>query len=282
MPRRSTDMNSPRHGLHAARRLILLATAVLMLGISACASKPSKVPGEGLTADKLYEEAREQQANGNFDLAAKLYARLEGTGAGTVLGQQAQLERAYLLYQSGDKADALSTIDRFIKVNPLSPAIDYATYLRALINLNDNVAFLGKLSRQDLSERDQQAARDSYESFRQLRDQFPNSKYAPDARERMGYIVNVLAAYEVHVARFYYRRGAYVAAANRAQAAIQEFQHSPSVEEALSILARSYNKLGLEQLRDDAERVLRTNYPNSALLSGDGFNTVSKPWWQLW
>jgi len=211
-----------------------------------------------------------------------LFERLEGKGAGTVLGQQAQLERAYLLYQSGDKADALSTIDRFIKVNPMSPAIDYAIYLRALINFNDNLGFLGKLSRQDLSERDQQASRDSFESFKQLRDQFPNSKYAADAQERMGYIVNSLAEYEVHVARYYYRRGAYVAAANRAQLAIQEFQRSPATEEALSILARSYDKLGLEKLRDDAERVLRTNYPKSALLTGDGINYQSKPWWQLW
>ena len=138
------------------------------------------------------------------------------------------------------------------------------------------------MSRQDLSERDQQAARDSYESFKQLRDLYPNSRYAADAQERMGYIINTLAQYEVHVARYYYRRGAYVAAANRAQAAITEFQYSPATEEALSILARSYDKLGLETLRDDTERVLRTNYPKSALLSGEGINYLDKPWWQLW
>jgi outer membrane protein assembly factor BamD len=280
MLRGPSIMNSLRHDLRGAFGLMTLAMSILCA--SGCSTAPSKDPSDNLPADKLYEEARTEQANGNFDRAAKMYERLEGKGAGTVLGQQAQLERAYLLYQSGDKADALSTIDRFIKVNPLSPAIDYAVYLRALINFNDNLGFLGKLSRQDLTERDQQAARDSYESFKQLIEQYPNSRYAADAKERMGYIVNTLARYEVHVARYYYRRGAYVAAANRAQAAIQEFQYSPATEEALSILARSYDKLGLDKLRDDAERVLRTNFPKSALLTGDGINYVEKPWWQLW
>ena len=280
MLRGPSIMNSLRHDLRGACGVIALSAA--MLGMSGCSNAPSKDPSDNLPPDQLYEEAREQEAAGNFDRAAKMFERLESKGAGTVLAQQAQLERAYLLYQSGDKADALSTIDRFIKVNPMSPAIDYAIYLRGLINFNDNLGFLGKLSRQDLSERDQQAARDSYESFKQLRERFPDSKYAADAQERMGYIINMLAEYEVRVARYYYRRGAYLAAANRAQAAIQEFQYSPAAEEALSIMARSYDKLGLNQLRDDAERVLRTNYPNSALLTGDGINYESKPWWQLW
>lgn len=280
MLRGPSMMNSLRHDLRGA--FGLTALAVVILCAAGCSTAPSKDPSDNLPVDKLYEEAREQQANGNFDRAAKMYERLESKGAGTVIGQQAQLERAYLLYQSGEKADALSTIDRFIKVNPLSPAIDYAVYLRALINFNDNLGFLGKLSRQDLTERDQQAARDSYESFKQLIEQYPNSRYVADAKERMGYIINTLARYEVHVARYYYRRGAYVAAANRAQAAIQEFQYSPATEEALSILARSYDKLGLDKLRDDAERVLRTNYPKSELLTGDGINYVEKPWWQLW
>lgn len=273
-------MNSLRHDLRGACGVIALAATLLVM--AGCSNAPSKDPSDNLPADQLYEEAREQEAAGNFDRAAKMFERLESKGAGTVLGQQAQLERAYLLYQAGDKADALATIDRFIKVNPMSPAIDYAIYLRGLINFNDNLGFLGKMSRQDLSERDQQAARDSYESFKQLRELYPDSKYAADAQVRMGYIVNTLATYEVHVARYYYRRGAYVAAANRAQAAIEEFQYSPATEEALSILARSYDKLGLNQLRDDAERVLRTNYPNSPLLTGDGINYLSKPWWQLW
>ena len=233
------------------------------------------------TPEKLYAEAKDEAASGNYDKAVKLLERLEGRAAGSVLAQQAQIERAYYLWKSGEKAQALSALERFIKLHPTSPALDYALYLQGLINFNDNLGLLGNLASQDLSERDQQAARDAYQSFRQLVEQFPQSAYADDARTRMSYIVNTLAAYEVHVARYYLRRGAYVAAANRAQQAIQEFQRSPSTEEALIILTQSSDRLGLTQRRDDAERVLKTNFPN-ATISVDAFGKTKAPWWKLW
>ena len=154
-------------------------------------------------------------------------------------------------------------------------------YLHGLVNFNDNLGVLSSLSRQDLSERDQQAARDAFQSFKQLVDQFPNSVYADDARQRMNYIVNSLAAYEVHVARYYFRRGAYVAAANRAQQAVQEFQTSPSTEEALFIMVQSYDRLGLTQLRDDAARVLAKNFPDSRF-AAQGLTGRQRAWWQFW
>ncbi|MBX9717046.1 MAG: outer membrane protein assembly factor BamD [Burkholderiaceae bacterium] len=261
--------------------MLALSGLAVSWTLAGCASK-AKDPTADWSADKLYAEARDEQAAGNFDKASKMYEQLEGRGAGTVLAQQAQLERAYLLYRSGEKAQALSTVERFVKLHPTSPAIDYAMYLQGLINFNDNLGFLGNLSRQNLSERDQQASRDSYQAFKQLVEQHPESKYAPDARDRMAYIMNSLAEYEVHVARYYFKRGAYVAAANRAQQTIQEFQQSPSTEEALSILVRSYDRLGLEQLRDDAERVMRKNFPNSALLTGEGITSSTRRWWQMW
>jgi outer membrane protein assembly factor BamD len=171
-------------------------------------------------------------------------------------------------------------LDRFIRLNPSSPGLDYAFYLQGLVNFNDNLGFLGSLSRQDLSERDQQASRDSYRSFRQLVEQFPQSAYAADAQLRMDYIVNSLAAYELHVARYYFRRGAYVAAANRAQQAVRDFQQSPSAREALAIMVQSYDRLGLTELRDDAQRVLAQNSPGEAVRIGGGQR--AKPWWQLW
>jgi len=183
-----------------------------------------------------------------------------------------------MLYKSADKAQALSTLERFIKLHPTSAAIDYALYLQGLINFNDNLGLLGAIAQQDLSERDQQAARDSYQSFKQLVDQYPQSLYADDARVRMNYIVNALAAYEVHVARYYFRRGAYVAAVNRAQVVVSEFQQSPSTQEALYILSESYDKLGLTELRDDANRVMQKNFPTSL----DGLGVAKKRWWQLW
>ena len=233
------------------------------------------------TPERLYAEAKEEAAAGNLDKATRLYERLEGRAAGSVLAQQAQIERAYLLWKSGERAQALSTLERFIKLHPTSPALDYAIYLQGLINFNENLGLFGDLAAQDLSERDQQASRDSYQSFKQLIEQFPQSGYADDARLRMNYIVNSLAAYEVHVARYYFRRGAYVAAANRAQQAVQEFQQSPSSEEALFILVQSYDRLGLTQLRDDAQRVLAANYPGSDLAKRGVSNRKSR-WWQLW
>ena len=248
--------------------------------LSGCGST-SRDESARWTPERLYSEAKEEAAAGNYEKAIKLYERLEGRAAGSVLAQQAQIERAYYLWKSGEKAQALSTIERFLKVHPTSPALDYALYLQGLVNFNDNIGILGQLASQDLSERDQQASRDSYQSFRQLTEQFPQSQYAEDARVRMNYIVNSLAAYEVHVARYYLRRGAYVAAANRAQQAVQDFQRSPSTEEALIILAQSYDKLGLVELRDDTERVLRANFPNSTL-NTDVSARGKTPWWQIW
>ena len=229
----------------------------------------------------MYAEAKEEASTGNFDRAGKLYERLEGRASGTALAQQAQIERAYMLYKSGDKAQSLSVLERFIKLHPTSPALDYALYLQGLVNFNDNLGLLGSLARQDLAERDQQASRDSYQSFRSLIDQFPQSIYADDARLRMNYIVNTLAAYEVHVARYYYRRGAFVAAANRAQTVISDFQESPSTQEALYIMVQSYDRLGLNDLRDDADRVLRKSFP-ATTIHNDGVTSPKRAWWQLW
>lgn len=229
----------------------------------------------------MYAEAKEEASLGNYDRAGKLYERLEGRASGTALAQQAQIERAYMLYKSSDKTQALSVLERFIKLHPTSAALDYALYLQGLVNFNDNLGLLGNLSRQDISERDQQAARDSYQSFKQLVDQFPQSLYADDSRVRMNYIVNSLAAYEVHVARYYFRRGAYVAAANRAQTVVSDFQESPAAQEALYIMMQSYERLGLNELRDDADRVLRKNFA-STTIHAEGLGVAKKPWWQLW
>jgi outer membrane protein assembly factor BamD len=255
-----------------------ISTASLLL--SACDTTP-KDEMSRWTPERLYAEAKEEAATGNYEKAVKLLERLEGRAAGSVLAQQAQIERAYYLWKSGEKAQALSTLERFIKLHPTSPALDYALYLQGLVNFNDNLGILGSYTSQDLSERDQQASRDSYQSFKQLAEQFPQSAYAEDGRLRMNYIVNSLAAYEVHVARYYLRRGAYVAAANRAQQAVQEFQRSPSTEEALVILAQSYDRLGLIELRDDTARVLKANYPN-ATIDADLSRRRNGPWWRPW
>jgi len=197
-----------------------------------------------------------------------------------VMGQQAQLDLAWAYHRTGERAQAVTTLDRFIKLNPSSPALDYAVYMKGLVNFNEDLGLFGRLASQDISERDQQASRDALLSFKQVVEQFPDSRYAPDAKLRVDYITNTLAVYEVHVARYYYNRGAYVAAANRAQQATVEFQNAPAVEEALYIMTQSYDKLGLIPLRDDAQRVLKQSFPSSRYVAGDAFG--KKAWWELW
>ena len=168
-----------------------------------------------------------------------------------------------------------------MKLHPASPALDYALYLKGVINFNDDLGWFSFLTRQDLSERDQKAAKESFESFKELVARFPNSRYVPDARMRMTYIVNALAEYEVHVARYYFRRGAYLAAINRAQNAVTDYREVPALEEALFIMMKSYDALGMNQLRDDSRRVLEQSYPTGELIT-KGVRSVDHPWWKFW
>lgn len=256
----------------------VLAVAAAML--AACSSTPDDATA-AWSPNKIYAEARDEVAAGSYDKAIPLFEKLEGRAAGTPLAQQAQLEKAYAHFKSGEPAQAIAALDRFMKLHPASPALDYALYLKGLVNFNDELGFFSFLARQDLSERDQKAAKESFESFKELVARFPDSRYATDAKARMTYIVNSLAQYEVHVARYYFQRGAYVAAISRAQNALADYQNVPALEEALFILVRSYDALGLEQLRDDAKRVLAANYPGSEYLTR-GFRSAQGPWWRVW
>lgn len=263
------------------RRFGAMAPLVLAALLAACGSTPKDDDTSPQGVERLYAQAKDDLNSGSYETAIKTLERVEGRAAGTLLSQQATLDLAYAYYKVTDRATALSTLDRFIKLHPSSPALDYALYLKGLVNFNDNRGLLGSLAGQDMSERDQQASRDAYQAFKQLVEQFPESKYSADARPRMDYIVNALADYELHVARYYFRRGAYLAAANRAQQAVQEFQQAPATEEALYIMAQSYDRLGLEQLRADADRVLKQNFPNSRFLV-QGISKPLRSWWQFW
>jgi outer membrane protein assembly factor BamD len=267
----------PRVKLSAVPASALLALAVLFAG---CATKEAD-PTAKWSPNRIYEEARDEANSANYDKAIAYFEKLEGRAAGTPLAQQAQIEKAYAQYKNGDKAQAIATLDRFMKLHPTSEAIDYALYLKGLVSFNDNLGIFSSLTRQDLSERDQKAAKESFESFRELVTRFPKSKYTPDATARMRYIINSLAQYEVHVARYYFSRGAYVAAIDRAQSALADYRDAPANEEALYILVRSYDALGMQQLRDDAKRVLDKNFPNSEYLT-KGFKPKEEPWWKLW
>jgi outer membrane protein assembly factor BamD len=257
-----------------------LAAISLALALAACSSKPID-PTEAWSPNKIYAEAKDESSSGAYDKAIPLYDKLEGRAAGTVLAQQAQLDKAYAQFKAREPAQAQSTLDRFIKLHPASPALDYALYLKGIINFNDDLGIFGFIAKQDLSERDQKAAKESFESFKELATRFPDSRYTPDAKARMNYIVNSLAQYEVHVARYYFERGAFIAAINRAQVAITDYQNVPALEEALFIMVKSYDALGMEQLRDDTKRVMAKTYPQSEYLT-KGSKSSTDPWWKVW
>jgi outer membrane protein assembly factor BamD len=255
-----------------------------MLSLSACSLLQSEPPDEtrNWSAQKLYSEAREELNAGGYEKSVKYFEKLESRYPFGTYAQQAQMDIAYAHYRAGDQALALAAVERFIKLHPNHPNVDYMYYLRGLINFNDKLSLFDFVSRQDLTERDPKAAREAFDSFKLLTDRYPNSVYAQDARDRLAYLVNAMAQYDVHVANYYYRRGAYLAAANRAQQVVREFKDTPAVEDALYIMARSYDALGMPELRDDANRVFRQNFPNSALPVTGGVRKENSPWWKIW
>ncbi len=263
--------------------LIVRHILALLLGvlIGACGLLPdAQDETKGWSAQKIYNEAKDNLNNRNYEQAIKYYQRLEARYPYGRFAQQAQLEIAYAYYKDNEPAQAVSAAERFIKLHPNHPSVDYAYYLKGLANFNDDLGWMGYLGGQDLTERDPKAAADAFQAFKDLVTRFPESRYTPDALARMNYLLNALASHEVHVARYYMRRSAYVAAANRAQFALKTYPQAPANEEGLVILVKAYDALGMSDLRNDAERVLKQNFPNSAYLKGGP--KKGAPWWQIW
>ena len=260
-----------------------LATLAVLLAItmSGCGLLPSDIDEtRGWSAAKLYSEARSALNDGNYESAIKYYEKLEARYPYGRYAQQAQIETAYAYYKDGEAASAIAAADRFIKLHPNHPNVDYMHYLKGLANFNDDLGIMGYLGGQDMSERDPKAAQAAFEAFKELVNRFPKSRYTPDAVERMNYLVNALASHEVHVARYYMKRGAYVAAANRVQHALKTYPQAPANEEGLVIMVKAYDALGMTDLRNDAERVMLKNFPNSKYLKGG--NSPQASWWQIW
>ena len=234
----------------------------------------------GWSANKLYAEAKDAMNDGAYDKAVKYFEKLEARFPYGRYAQQAQLEVAYAYFRQSEPANAIAACDRFIRLHPNHPNVDYAYYLKGLANFNEDLGLIGYVSLQDLTERDPKAALDSFDAFKVLVSKYPESRYTADATARMKYLVNALASHEVHVARYYMKREAYVAAVNRAQTAIKTYPDAPANEEALFVRVKAYDLLGMNHLRDDAERVMRKNFPNSEFYAR-GLNRA-EPWWKLW
>ncbi|HTN64667.1 MAG TPA: outer membrane protein assembly factor BamD [Burkholderiaceae bacterium] len=263
------------------KNLSKLLVVLFVFSLSGCGVF-SEAPDEtaNWSASKLYAEAHDELSAGGYDKAIKYFEKLESRYPFGTYAQQAQMEIAYAHYRQGDQPQALAAVERFIKLHPNHPNVDYMYYLRGLINFNDKVSLFDFLVSEDATERDPKAAREAFDSFKLLVERFPDSVYAKDSAARLKYLVNAMAQHEVHVADYYYRRGAYLAAANRAQTAVTEYREAPAIEQALYIMVRSYDALGLPELRDDAQRVLKLNFPNSEAALGG--RPKKAPWWKIW
>jgi outer membrane protein assembly factor BamD len=265
------------------KNFLKLALIVLALMLSACGSLGEK-PDEtkGWSADKLYAEASDELNGGNYPKAIQYFEKLESRYPFGRYAQQAQMKVAYAYYKQNEQAQCLAAVERFIRLHPNHENVDYMYYLRGLANFNDKKGLFDFVSSQDPSERDPKAARAAFDAFKQLIDRFPDSRYADDSRDRLRYLIEAMAQYEVHVARFYYRKGAFVAAANRAQNVIRNYPATGAVKSALRVQILAYDAMGMKDLSNDAKRVYDLNY------KGDDSNeTVRtpvevKPWWQIW
>lgn len=258
-------MSIPFSNLPLWPRLLRLVTAALFAVALAACGTFEKDPSAKWDADRLYKEARAEMEIGNWAKAREFLERLEARFPFGRHAQQAQMEIAYTYYKEREFAQAVTAADRFLKLNPNHPNADYVMYLKGLSSFDDDLGLFGRALGQDPSERDPKAMRDAFDVFRELLQRWPNSRYAADASDRVNYLLNALAQSEVNVARFYYRRGAYLAAIQRAQGTLREYQAAPAARQALQILVRSYTELGLTDLAADAERVLQRNYPDATV-----------------
>jgi outer membrane protein assembly factor BamD len=254
----------------------LLALCVVLLALSGC--RTHREP-KNVTPEALYKKAHKSLESYDFNGAIKVYEQLTARFPFTDEARQARLDLIYAYYRAGEKESAIDAADTFIRENPTHPRVDYAWYVKGLVDFERTPNALERLFRADLSKRPPSDARKSFAAFKTVVEQYPKSEYAHDSLQRMVYLRDRLASYEVHVAHYYYKRGAYVAAAQRARGAIEQYDGSPAVQEALDMLIQCYDHMQLQALATQSREVYATNY------SGDGRTLqadAKKSWWRFW
>jgi outer membrane protein assembly factor BamD len=259
------------------------------LALSGCSSLNLFGKGDAPTtgdasADKMFREAKDALNSGDYARSIKLLEAFESKYPYGAQAQQAIVDIAWANYKIAEYPQAVSGAERFIKLYPTHVNVDYAYYLKGLALFGDELGLFKFLANEDISERDPKARREAYQAFKELAEKYPSSSYAADARLRMQHLHNSLAEYDVHVARYYYKRGAHVAAVNRAQLALTTYPDAPATKEALQILAQGYAALGQTQLANDTQRVLERTHTEvaKANAANSSNSAVKKPWWKLW
>lgn len=270
-----------KHGI-----ITILSLLIMLPGCSLFGDKKEDET-QNWSANKLYTEARAAMAEQGYSEAVKYYESLEARYPFGQFAQQALLESAYAHYKDDEPESAIAAADRFIKLYPRHPNIDYAYYIKGLANFNRNFGFFQRYIPTNREQRDQAASLQAFEDFAELIRRYPDSKYVDDARQRMVYLRNRVAQYDVEVGRYYIRRGAYLAAANRGKFVVESYPKTTAVPNALAVMLIAYNELGMEKLAADTRRVLELNYPDHAVLSGpvtvdSDTGKPDKKWFQFW
>jgi len=247
-------------------RLLALALAGLVLVSTGC--RKDRDFEDERSAAELYEDAKKYLDNQSWDRAILTYKQLQTRYPFGRYTEQSMLDLSYAHFKAREPENALSTLNRFIRTYPTHPNVDYAYYLKGLVNFEENMGFLERMMPNRVHDRDQSAARDAFNDFNELIRRFPESRYVADARQRMVFLRNNLAAYEVAVANYYMRRKAYIAAASRARFAVENYPGTPQNADALVVMHKAYTELSLPDLADGAMEVLETNYPDNYYVQG--------------
>ncbi|TDT37132.1 Beta-barrel assembly machine subunit BamD [Halospina denitrificans] len=250
--------------LNQVRTLLVLVLSLLLL--AGCASRDA----ETLPEEEYYEQARQSMNAGNFESAQRNLESLETYYPFGRYAEQAQLDLIFARYQNLDLQGARSAADRFLRLNPQSENADYALYMRGVASYNMDLGLAARYFPIEVAGRDPGEQRQAFDDFQQLVNRYPNSEYAPDARQRMIAIRNRLAGAELEAAQYYIKREAYIAALNRAKSVVEDFNRTPAVEEALVIMAEMYSRLRLDEEKRDTTRVLAQNFPENPAIADDG------------
>jgi len=261
-------------------KIYLLPLLIALISISGCSyfSKDDTVIAEeDWPVERIYSEAKAALNAGDYSTALQYYGQLEARFPFGNYAQQSLLESAYAYFKTDEPDQAIATLDRFMRVYPLNPNIDYALYLRGLTNFTREIGIIEKYIPRDESQRDPGSARLALKDFTTLVERYPKSRYSEDAIQRIVYLRNRLAEHEVNVAHYYMRRSAYVAAANRGEYVIENYPRTPSMPDALVVMAKAYKVLGLDELSEDALRVLELNYPGYPGIADVRRTTLNKP-----